>query len=311
MVVRNFGPPMRNVRVLASARSQVTVEPAIINVSDVIAELPTNAERRIPWQINRTQLGNRRADAVLGLKLAYELHHANASVPQRCSDNLTYYIFDESPDPVTRISVEPATQSVHQGVDAEFRISVRRLDDQVAPGVNVTVEDNLAGQSHSLEMDDKGKADYRSATNGIRPGRHELVFDSETAEQPVHARVVVLPEAVTVEVAPESQAIEPGDAAAFDVIVQKLDGSPAPFVEVAVEDPFSKETRSLSADAQGRIRYESQSKNDQLGTCDFTFSSPGADVPAKARVLVEKEPTLKIAVEPEEANDRCRPVRQA
>lgn len=131
VVVRNFGPPMRNVRVLASARSQVTVEPAIINVSDVIAELPTNAQRRIPWQINRTQLGNRRADAVLGLKLAYELHHANASVPQRCSDNLTYYIFDESPDPVTRISVEPATQSVHQGVDAEFRISVRRLDDQV------------------------------------------------------------------------------------------------------------------------------------------------------------------------------------
>ena len=291
VVVRNHGPSMRNARVQVTAPFHVSP----IEVSDVIAEIPTNAERRIPWKLSKPQVGT---ISVRRFRLAYDLQYDNVPVPQRYNDTLTNIRYKESPDPVVRISVDPELQDVNQGNDAVFRIGVRDVNGKAARGVNIAIKDGFAKQSYSCESNADGESDYRSATNSVSPGRYEFVFDSETAEQPVNVGVVVLPEAITIEVAPSNQTVKSGNEAHFEVIVKKLDGSPATFEQVSVEDPFFRETRPLSTDLEGKVHYESQSKNDNLGSYNFTFSSPGADVPSMATVLVQKEPTLRIEVEP-------------
>jgi hypothetical protein len=296
--VKSLGPAMRNVRVLVKAASSVSTQPASIPASETVAEIATNATRRIPWKVNRTQMGNSRADRVIGLQLAYELRHDNVSIPQRCYDYLTSISFDESPDPVVRISVEPATQSVHQGDDATFQVSVRNLDGEVAAGVTVGIRDAFMKQSQSRVTDGKGEVVYQASSNNMSPGEYEFVFDSATAEELVHVNVIVLPEAVTVEASPETQTVRPGETADFEVTVKKLNGGPAPFAEVSVEDPFLKESRSLASDAQGKAHYESKSKETHVGAHRFNFSSPGADAPATATVLVAREPTLTLDVKP-------------
>ena len=65
-----------------------------------------------------------------------------------------------------------------------------------------------------------------------------------------------------------------------------LDGSPAMFTTIAVEDPFLRESRSVTTDAKGVASYDSEAHATSTGTHQFSFSSPDAVEPALAEVLV-------------------------
>ena len=148
----------------------------------------------------------------------------------------------ELTEPSIEVAVTPAEQTIFEGGDAEFRITVNntggfRLSNvQVSDSLDTNCDrilDPLAvggSQSFECEMSPAQAADnVVTATADVTGGAPE---GQESVSDMATATISVVPVAISVEIAPASQKIRTGQAAEFDITV--VNPNTTDLVEVAV-----------------------------------------------------------------------------